>query len=428
MTKHKSNQFFSSRITVGKETELTGQGTVNVIGAEASSTTCPSLLFGHEGNDDHAAHIFVYKKNNISDLRGCSYNGSNYAAGNSSGYRDWFNGTNHRRELKVYSEQTAGDNINSAWTESMWWDLTTGDVTAKQDFTVEGTTTLGKVNFTTGETTRFRGLNYLNLGTNETEGGTTSVTQGFTADGSKFNNADSVLYKTGFGFQGYDDYNDTYSSSARNAYIAGQDGVNLYTNSTLRARITAGGDFQIKSDIEVDGTLEVDGTTTLEGKIEAHGGIVIQDEQDGGAGRGIYYWNKASSSHTSYLATSGEGRSIAGGTSVAGHNFSSHSIRFRENNDSSNGFIFENTSEQLVFSINSGDKSAYCAGSFAVGTTSPDPNAIMDLTSTTKPFLPPRMTTTQRDAVSSPTVGMMIFNTTVNRMQCYISSSWTSLH
>ena len=52
-----------------------------------------------------------------------------------------------------------------------------------------------------------------------------------------------------------------------------------------------------------------------------------------------------------------------------------------------------------------------------IGTSSP--NAALDVTSTTNGFLPPRMTTTQRGAIASPAVGLVIFNTTTNCLNFY---------
>mgnify|MGYP006230906711 FL=1 len=42
----------------------------------------------------------------------------------------------------------------------------------------------------------------------------------------------------------------------------------------------------------------------------------------------------------------------------------------------------------------------------------------------TGPVQLPTMTTAQRDAISSPQVGMMIFNTTSNKFQGYDGSAW----
>lgn len=65
-------------------------------------------------------------------------------------------------------------------------------------------------------------------------------------------------------------------------------------------------------------------------------------------------------------------------------------------------------------------------GNVGIGTASPNANAILDLTSTTKPFMPPRMTTTQRDAVASPTAGMVVYNSTTNKLNVY-TTAWEAI-
>ncbi len=44
-----------------------------------------------------------------------------------------------------------------------------------------------------------------------------------------------------------------------------------------------------------------------------------------------------------------------------------------------------------------------------IGTTSPDASAVLDVSSTTKVFLPPRMTETQMNAIISPAEGSMVY-------------------
>ena len=53
-------------------------------------------------------------------------------------------------------------------------------------------------------------------------------------------------------------------------------------------------------------------------------------------------------------------------------------------------------------------------GSFGIGTASPSAKAILDLTSTTKGFLPPRMTATQASAITSPPDGLLLYVTDTN--------------
>jgi len=66
-------------------------------------------------------------------------------------------------------------------------------------------------------------------------------------------------------------------------------------------------------------------------------------------------------------------------------------------------------------------------GKLGVGTASPHVSAVVDISSTTGGLLLPRMTTAQRDAISSPANGLQIYNTTTNQIQYYNGSSWQSL-
>src|SRR4051794_38877264 len=61
-----------------------------------------------------------------------------------------------------------------------------------------------------------------------------------------------------------------------------------------------------------------------------------------------------------------------------------------------------------------------------ISTTSitPDASSILELRSSNAGFLPPRMTTTERDAINSPATGLVIFNTTTNRLNFYNGSTW----
>jgi hypothetical protein len=67
------------------------------------------------------------------------------------------------------------------------------------------------------------------------------------------------------------------------------------------------------------------------------------------------------------------------------------------------------------------------AQNVGIGTTTPAASAQLDVSSTTKGLLPPRMTTTQRDAIASPAAGLIIFNTTTNSLEVRNSSAWAGL-
>jgi len=59
--------------------------------------------------------------------------------------------------------------------------------------------------------------------------------------------------------------------------------------------------------------------------------------------------------------------------------------------------------------------------------TPPDVSAILDVSSSTQGFLPPRMSTAQRDAIVSPANGLAIFNTDAGCLNYYFSGSWNEL-
>src|SRR6185295_16452619 len=65
-------------------------------------------------------------------------------------------------------------------------------------------------------------------------------------------------------------------------------------------------------------------------------------------------------------------------------------------------------------------------GRFGLAGT-PDSKAALEVNSTTKAFLPPRMTTTQRDAISSPTEGSVIYNTTTKELNRYNGTAWAAV-
>lgn len=63
-----------------------------------------------------------------------------------------------------------------------------------------------------------------------------------------------------------------------------------------------------------------------------------------------------------------------------------------------------------------------------IGTATPAASAQLDVTSTTKGFLPPRMTAAQRAAIASPAEGLLVFQTNGAKGYYYfINGAWTSL-
>lgn len=61
-----------------------------------------------------------------------------------------------------------------------------------------------------------------------------------------------------------------------------------------------------------------------------------------------------------------------------------------------------------------------------IWTTSPNASAILQLSSTTKGFLPPIMTTTQKNAISSPATWLVVFDSTLWKL-CVYSTTWQTV-
>ena len=73
--------------------------------------------------------------------------------------------------------------------------------------------------------------------------------------------------------------------------------------------------------------------------------------------------------------------------------------------------------------------SATVNGKVIVGaSTEASTSAVLEASSTTQGFLPPRMTSTQRNAISSPVAGLTIWNTTNVQLEVYNGSLWASMN
>lgn len=62
-----------------------------------------------------------------------------------------------------------------------------------------------------------------------------------------------------------------------------------------------------------------------------------------------------------------------------------------------------------------------------IGTSSPDSSALLDVSTTTKGLLPPRMTTTQKNAISTPAEGLIVYDTTLHKLCVRTASAWETI-
>ena len=70
----------------------------------------------------------------------------------------------------------------------------------------------------------------------------------------------------------------------------------------------------------------------------------------------------------------------------------------------------------------------HTSGRCGFGTAAaPHVSAKVEIKSTTQGFLPPRMTGTERDAISTPATGLMVYNTTTNKLNVYTGAGWEAI-
>ena len=95
------------------------------------------------------------------------------------------------------------------------------------------------------------------------------------------------------------------------------------------------------------------GTVTGLTNLLAGSKIVVQNGVNGGNARGIFMWTNTDANWGIYMATSGSTQNIAGGSAPSGLNGeSSHCIRFRIASSATNGFIWENSANATLMSMN----------------------------------------------------------------------------
>jgi len=153
-----------------------------------------------------------------------------------------------------------------------------------------------------------------------------------------------------------------------------------------------GGGFNPSATVHAKGSGSTSATTSL--LVQNSAGTQLFTVQDDG---------------TSYLGTSGAALiSVLPSSSAIFNNANAH--------------YFATSSGTYFAQLNS---SGFQLGN---GAAAPNASAIVDLTSTTKGFLPPRGTNTQMNAISSPATGLVFYDTTNNKLCVYNATSWIPLH
>ncbi len=68
-----------------------------------------------------------------------------------------------------------------------------------------------------------------------------------------------------------------------------------------------------------------------------------------------------------------------------------------------------------------------CYGQIGIGTNTPNPSSLLEISASDKTFVPPRMTNAQMLAIPSPLISSIVYNTTFNSLYIYNSLGWKSM-
>ena len=209
-------------------------------------------------------------------------------------------------------------------------------------------------------------------------------------------------------------------------------GLVFQTDSVEKMRITSAGNVGIgetvptaKLHIKAPGALSTDIALRVRNSGDTADLMTVNGVGAANILNNLYVGN----SNTSY---SGYNSIIIGGSATnAVLDFVSNGTRIGEFYTSSNSFnFFTDTGKNLNFYVNNN----LAIPAITIGTNSnvginvitPNSSAQLDITSTTKGFLPPRMTNAQRIAIATPAIGLMVYCTdTIEGLYINKSTGWT---
>jgi hypothetical protein len=219
--------------------------------------------------------------------------------------------------------------------------------------------------------------------------------------------SDNILFSTDFKHIGRDLNNSSISFSS--------------INSRILAKISTGGSFEVYNSASGTSRFAVSnsGQTTISGggSTSATTSLLVQNS----AGAQTL---KIQDDGTSTIGTSGSGvftvNSLYGFINMSG-GYLGYGFSATE------AWTYRNGSNVSQFKIGTTGNAIF-NGTLSLGNGSdPVASAQVEITSTTKGFLPPRMTTTQKNAIASPAAGLVVYDSTTNKLCCYNGSTWNDL-
>ena len=242
--------------------------------------------------------------------------------------------------------------------------------------------------------------------------GTNAPTQALEVVGqSRF--SDNILFSTDYKYIG----RELNASSIRFSSLGSEVMVNISTGGrfavnfpgVIRFQVSAGGQTTIS------GGGSTSATTSLLVQNSA-GSNIIKTTDDG-----VTFIGNITTGSTG----ANDALQIQGNTSVK---TSVGTLVFRTV-PSSNDIYLDATSGSMFIRTNGLNQamSINTAQAVGIGINSANASALLDLTSTTRGFLPPRMTTTQKNAIATPAEGLIVMDITLHKLYVHNGTAWEQI-
>jgi hypothetical protein len=248
-----------------------------------------------------------------------------------------------------------------------------------------------------------------------------------------------------YGYAGGSQNHVFYTNSGSQRMIINNDGyVGIGTDTPSRTLTVTGDGARIKDlNIGVSSATAISNTSNIIANFSSNG-IGVKSGGVLNASAIFHIQGSGTTSATTALLVQNSAGTEAFKVNDAGDLFfnglETSSMRIHTLGNANKGISIDNEIDMGAFSgitFKAWDGSAYsnfmringntASRGLIIGGTTNNASAKLQIDSTTQGFLPPRMTTAQKNAIATPAAGLMVYDTDLNQMSYYNGTTWVNI-